>query len=53
MDEMDVFLHAEDPAAGDIPALQAQLQESQVSALQEQLQESQLVLYRHNYRKVS
>ncbi|XP_070191463.1 dystrophin-like isoform X2 [Littorina saxatilis] len=29
MDEMDVFLHAEDPAAGDIPALQAQLQESQ------------------------
>ncbi|KAK7483287.1 hypothetical protein BaRGS_00025454, partial [Batillaria attramentaria] len=28
MDEMDVFLHAEDPATGDIPALQAQLQES-------------------------
>ena len=42
MDEMDVFLHAEDPAAGDIPALQAQLQESQVSALQAQLQESQV-----------
>lgn len=27
---MDVFLHAEDPAVGDIPALQAQLQESKV-----------------------
>lgn len=31
MDEMDVFLHADDPAAGDIPALQAQLQESKAS----------------------
>ena len=30
LDEMDMFLHADDPAVGDIPALQAQLQESQV-----------------------
>ncbi|GFR63477.1 dystrophin [Elysia marginata] len=28
MDEMDVFLHAPDPSPGDIPTLQAQLQES-------------------------
>ncbi|KAL8624968.1 hypothetical protein ACOMHN_039855 [Nucella lapillus] len=28
MDEMDIFLHTEDPALGDIPALEAQLQES-------------------------
>ncbi|XP_012946043.2 dystrophin [Aplysia californica] len=28
MREMDVFLHAPDPSVGDIPALQAQLQES-------------------------
>ncbi|XP_041352153.1 dystrophin-like isoform X2 [Gigantopelta aegis] len=28
MDEMDVFLHAEDPASGDIPTLEAQLHES-------------------------
>ncbi|XP_076445085.1 dystrophin-like isoform X2 [Babylonia areolata] len=29
MDEMEIFLHTQDPAVGDIPALQAQLQESQ------------------------
>ncbi|XP_067674722.1 dystrophin-like isoform X3 [Haliotis asinina] len=28
MDEMDVFLHAEDPVSGDIPTLEAQLHES-------------------------
>ncbi|KAL8560189.1 hypothetical protein ACOMHN_021683 [Nucella lapillus] len=29
MDEMEVFLHSQDPAAGDMSALKAQLQESQ------------------------
>ncbi|XP_025099305.1 dystrophin-like isoform X11 [Pomacea canaliculata] len=40
MDEMDVFLHAEDPAVGDIPALQAQLQESK--GVQEDIKTLQL-----------
>ncbi|KAJ8315396.1 hypothetical protein KUTeg_007546 [Tegillarca granosa] len=31
MDEMDVFLHAEDPATGDVPNLTAQMNESNVS----------------------
>ena len=31
MEEMDVFLHVEDPTKGDLPTLQAQLEESSVS----------------------
>ena len=31
MEEMDVFLHVEDPTKGDLPTLQAQLDESSVS----------------------
>ena len=31
MEEMDIFLHAEDPTKGDLPTLQAQLEESSVS----------------------
>ena len=30
MEEMDVFLHADDPATGDIPTLSAQMTESNV-----------------------
>ena len=33
MEEMDVFLHAEDPTKGDLPTLQAQLDESSVSSV--------------------
>lgn len=31
MKEMDVFLHADDPATGDLPTLAAQMNESNVS----------------------
>ncbi|XP_076466610.1 dystrophin-like isoform X3 [Babylonia areolata] len=40
MDEMDVFLHTDDPALGDIPALEAQLQES--SGVQDDIKTLQL-----------